>query len=125
LVGDRDDWTRASWCQEMMARRDGQGSPVELTVYPGATHAFNFPGAPREYLGTISNTIRRPRRMRGSRSADFYKKSSMGRGLPTTPAHFENRILIGSNSIHSHRRLTRAAATRHAARRANSNLMRR
>ncbi|MFL5269316.1 MAG: dienelactone hydrolase family protein [Stellaceae bacterium] len=51
LVGDRDDWTRASWCQEMMARRDGQGSPVELTVYPGATHGFNFPGAPREYLG--------------------------------------------------------------------------
>ena len=35
-----------------MARRDGQGSPVELTVYPGATHAFNFfPGAPRVYLG--------------------------------------------------------------------------
>ena len=52
LVGDRDDWTHASWCQEMMARRDGQGSPVELTVYPGATHAFNFfPGAPRVYLG--------------------------------------------------------------------------
>ena len=52
LVGDRDDWTHASWCQEMMAHRDGQGSPVELTVYPGATHAFNFfPGAPRVYLG--------------------------------------------------------------------------
>ena len=51
LVGDHDDWTRASWCQEMMARRDGQGSPVELTVYPGATYAFNFPAAPREYLG--------------------------------------------------------------------------
>jgi dienelactone hydrolase len=51
LVGDRDDWTHASWCREMMARRDGQGSPVELTVYPDATHAFNFPAAPREYLG--------------------------------------------------------------------------
>ena len=52
VVGDRDDWTQASWCQEMMARRDGHGSPVELTVYPGATHAFNFfPGAPRVYLG--------------------------------------------------------------------------
>src|SRR5438874_2110524 len=52
LVGERDDWTHAFWCQEMMARRDGQGSPVELTVYSGATHAFNFfPGAPRVYLG--------------------------------------------------------------------------
>ena len=44
--------------------------------------------------------------MHGSGSAAFYKNSSMGRGLPSTPAHFENRNLIGSNSIHSHRRLT-------------------
>src|SRR5215472_17418713 len=27
LVGDKDDWTHASWCKEMMARRDGKGSP--------------------------------------------------------------------------------------------------
>jgi dienelactone hydrolase len=51
LVGDKDDWTLASWCQEMMARRDGKGSPVTLIVYPGATHAFNGPAPPREYLG--------------------------------------------------------------------------
>lgn len=51
LVGDKDDWTQASWCQEMMARRDGKGSPVTLVVYPGATHAFNFPAYAREYLG--------------------------------------------------------------------------
>ena len=51
LVGDKDDWTRASWCQEMMARRDGKGAPVKLVIYPGATHAFNFPTPAREYLG--------------------------------------------------------------------------
>src|SRR5436305_13984173 len=50
LVGDRDYCTRASWSERMMARRNGQGSAVKLTVSPGATHGFNFPGAPREYL---------------------------------------------------------------------------
>jgi dienelactone hydrolase len=51
FVGDKDDWTHASWCNEMMARRDGKGSPVTLVVYAGATHAFNFPAYAREYLG--------------------------------------------------------------------------
>ncbi len=51
LVGDKDDWTPASYCRDMMARRDGKGAPVKLVVYPGATHAFNFPGPTREYLG--------------------------------------------------------------------------
>jgi dienelactone hydrolase len=51
VVGDKDDWTLASWCREMMARRDGKGPPVTLVVYPGATHAFNFPAPAREYLG--------------------------------------------------------------------------
>jgi hypothetical protein len=27
----------------MIARRDGKGAPVELVVYPGATHAFDIP----------------------------------------------------------------------------------
>jgi dienelactone hydrolase len=51
LIGDKDDWTHASWCREMMIRRDGKETPVKLVVYPDATHAFNFPGPPREYLG--------------------------------------------------------------------------
>lgn len=51
FVGDKDDWTPATWCREMMARRAGKGAPVTLIVYPGATHAFNVPGQTREYLG--------------------------------------------------------------------------
>lgn len=51
LVGDKDDWTHASWCRDMIARRNGKGSPVTLIVYPGATHAFNYPASPRQYLG--------------------------------------------------------------------------
>ncbi|MGH7046947.1 MAG: dienelactone hydrolase family protein, partial [Stellaceae bacterium] len=51
LVGDKDDWTPASYCREMMARRNGKGAPVKLVVYAGATHAFNLPGPPRQYMG--------------------------------------------------------------------------
>ncbi len=51
LVGDKDDWTPASYCRNMMMRRNGKGAPVTLIVYPGATHAFNAPGPPRQYMG--------------------------------------------------------------------------
>jgi dienelactone hydrolase len=53
LIGELDDWTRASACKSMMASRTGVGSPVKLIVYPGAHHAFDAaslqPG--REYFG--------------------------------------------------------------------------
>jgi dienelactone hydrolase len=52
LVGGKDDWTPASYCREMLARRAGKGAPVKLVVYPGATHAFNSgPFLPHEILG--------------------------------------------------------------------------
>jgi dienelactone hydrolase len=51
LIGEKDDWARASWCRHMLARREGKGAPVELIVYPGATHAFNIPARPRQNLG--------------------------------------------------------------------------
>jgi dienelactone hydrolase len=51
VIGNDDDWTLASWCQDMMARRNGKGAPVTLVVYPGATHGFNFPASARQYLG--------------------------------------------------------------------------
>jgi dienelactone hydrolase len=51
LNGDKDDWSRASHCRKMMARRRGKGAPATLIVYPGATHVFNFPGPARQYLG--------------------------------------------------------------------------
>ncbi|MBS7808360.1 dienelactone hydrolase family protein [Variovorax sp. PCZ-1] len=42
MVGDLDDWTPASRCQDMLQRRAGKGAPVELVVYPGARHAFDW-----------------------------------------------------------------------------------
>lgn len=43
LIGALDEWTPARNCREMIASQSGTGAPVELFVYPGAFHAFNFP----------------------------------------------------------------------------------
>src|SRR5579872_2527747 len=44
LIGELDDWTPAKNCKEWMGLRDGKGAPAKLVVYPGAYHAFDFPG---------------------------------------------------------------------------------
>ena len=54
LIGALDDWTPARNCQEMMARRTGEGAPMRLMIYPGAHHAFNstrLRGKPETYFG--------------------------------------------------------------------------
>jgi dienelactone hydrolase len=44
LIGELDDWTPAENCQRWMKLRDGKGALVKFIVYPGAYHAFDFPG---------------------------------------------------------------------------------
>jgi dienelactone hydrolase len=52
LIGERDDWSLAQECRNMVDRRDDWGIsrrndggvPVRLVVYPGAYHAFDVPG---------------------------------------------------------------------------------
>ena len=52
LIGALDEWTPTRNCREMIARQSSTGAPVELFVYPGAYHAFNFPrDRPVEYYG--------------------------------------------------------------------------
>jgi dienelactone hydrolase len=52
LIGALDEWTPTRNCREMVAVQSGAGAPVELFVYPGAYHAFNFPrDRPAEYFG--------------------------------------------------------------------------
>jgi dienelactone hydrolase len=51
LVGERDDWGSADACRRMVAgeddmgisRQKGEGAPVRLIVYPGASFAFDVP----------------------------------------------------------------------------------
>jgi dienelactone hydrolase len=61
LIGERDDWTLAGECRNMVdgrddwgiSRRKGDGVPVRLVVYPDAFHAFDASSlrTPVEYLG--------------------------------------------------------------------------
>jgi dienelactone hydrolase len=52
LIGALDEWTPTHNCREMIASQSGAGAPVELFVYSGAYHAFNFPrDRPAEYFG--------------------------------------------------------------------------
>lgn len=50
LIGGGDDWAPAGDCEAMMKRREDNGAPVTLHVFPGATHAFNSPTPPHYYL---------------------------------------------------------------------------
>ena len=53
LIGALDDWTPADNCERWMRLRAGRGAPVQLTVYPGAYHAFDIPTLAngRRYFG--------------------------------------------------------------------------
>jgi dienelactone hydrolase len=42
LIGEADDWTPAAGCREMVAQPHADSAPIELIVYPGAHHGFNF-----------------------------------------------------------------------------------
>jgi dienelactone hydrolase len=51
LIGERDDWTPAQECRNMVDGRDDwgisrhkiEGAPIKLIVYPDAHHAFDVP----------------------------------------------------------------------------------
>lgn len=51
LDGDADDWNPAPPCARLAQAAGAAGKIVQITTYPGATHAFNQPGNPRTYLG--------------------------------------------------------------------------
>jgi dienelactone hydrolase len=51
LIGAADDWAPAADCSAMMERRAGTGAPVDLRIFPGATHAFNSLAPPHWDLG--------------------------------------------------------------------------
>jgi dienelactone hydrolase len=53
LIGDRDDWTPADKCRDLMPRV--RGAPVALHVYPGALHAFDSVGLAPRFRPEVSN----------------------------------------------------------------------
>jgi dienelactone hydrolase len=54
LIGERDDWTLAASCQELVRDLNTDSSPVDLRIYPNALHAFDdlYAGA---YLPRVRN----------------------------------------------------------------------
>jgi dienelactone hydrolase len=54
LDGSADDWNPAPPCQRLAADATAAGKIVQITTYPGATHAFNMAsGGQRTYLGHV------------------------------------------------------------------------
>jgi len=53
LIGDADDWTPLSLCAGMVKVQRQTGRPIEIVVYPGATHAYDAVGVGNgmNYLG--------------------------------------------------------------------------
>lgn len=48
LIGEKDDWTPAAPCEALHAEQERRApGRVRLTVYPGATHSFDFDYPPR------------------------------------------------------------------------------
>lgn len=54
LDGAADDWTPAPACQSLAQAATAAGKTVQITTYPGVTHAFNMPSqGQRTYLGHV------------------------------------------------------------------------
>jgi len=53
LIGERDDWLPATLCRSFVDLATKLGRDASLTVYPGATHAFDSVegGKPVEFMG--------------------------------------------------------------------------
>lgn len=43
LIGERDDWTPAAFCEDLWRKRSNEGAEFRLITYPGAFHAFENP----------------------------------------------------------------------------------
>jgi dienelactone hydrolase len=43
MIGRDDQWTRAKSCEDLAAKRAGDGAPLDLTVYPDVRHGFLEP----------------------------------------------------------------------------------
>jgi len=51
LIGERDDWTPARACQQLVAYPRQGGTELRLKVYPNAFHVFDVGRAPRMFRG--------------------------------------------------------------------------
>jgi dienelactone hydrolase len=57
LIGSADDWTPAAACQQMVAGARGRSARVEIVVYPGAHHEFDWANSPVRLRTGLVNTV--------------------------------------------------------------------
>lgn len=53
LIGEKDDWTPADKCRELLPRLSGK--PFELHTYADAVHAYDNPGSKLRFRAEVSN----------------------------------------------------------------------
>ncbi len=56
LIGSVDDWTPASYCQQMVAGAHGRSAGAQIVVYPGAHHEFDRSNTPIRLRTGLANT---------------------------------------------------------------------
>jgi dienelactone hydrolase len=56
LIGSADDWTPAAVCQQMVTGAQGRSARVQIVVYPGAHHEFDWANAPIRVRTGLVNT---------------------------------------------------------------------
>jgi dienelactone hydrolase len=56
LIGSADDWTPASYCQQMVAGAHGRSAGAQIVVYPGAHHEFDRANTPIRLRTGLANT---------------------------------------------------------------------
>jgi dienelactone hydrolase len=78
LIGNADDWTLASTCQQMVAGARGRSAHVQLVVYPEAHHEFDRANTPIRLRTGLVNTVDPSGRAHGGTNpaarADAFKR---------------------------------------------------
>jgi dienelactone hydrolase len=79
LIGDADDWTPLENCTRWRESLQTGGHVLEMTIYPGARHAFDAPAPLHKYLGHLlgRDEIAAPRAEAATRS--FFAQRLMPR----------------------------------------------
>lgn len=54
LAGEKDDWTPAEPCRQLVETARSHGQPLEIRIFPGAHHAFDSE-APLRYVAQRNN----------------------------------------------------------------------
>ncbi len=57
LIGGSDDWRPAAACQQMVSGARGRSAKVQIVVYPGAHHEFDWLNSPVRLRTGLVNTV--------------------------------------------------------------------